>query len=284
MKVWATDNVTIRNSVIGNTRSGNSVGQDSNLIQFGGGTYSTNFSIDSVRFHHNDAPSGSAAHNECIYAINIQGFTVKNSKFESCTYYGIFFTDFRNGQPALKDVLIENNVFSQGRNTSGAAYPYVIDMHANVAPNNFKFRYNTFESWVSFGFGGTAINGFEVKGNIFGLGVVASSFVGTFACKSGVTFSYNVMPQGCGTNATVASSAAIRSGWTNPSNTWGIADDFHLRSTSPAVGAGDPANFPGVDIDGNSRPAGTVDAGAHEFGDSVSNQPNPPTGLQVSVQ
>jgi hypothetical protein len=284
MKVWATDNVTFKNSAIGNTLSGASVGEDSNLIQFSGGTYSTNFTVDNVRFHHNDTPANSAAHNECIYAINIQGFTVRNSRFESCTYYGIFFTDFLNGQPHLKNVTIENNAFSQGKNSSGASYPYAIDMHANVAPDNFKFRYNTFEAWVALSYGGASINGFEVKGNIFGLGIVADSAVGTFACKSGVAFSYNVMPQGCGTTSTVATSAAIRSGWAAPSATWGVADDFHLVATSPAVGKGDPASFPATDIIGNARAAlGIPDAGAYEYV-STSTKPNPPTNLAVTVQ
>jgi len=284
MKVWATDNVTVKNSTIGNTLSGTNVGQDSNLIQFSGATYSTNFTIDRVRFHHNDTLKPTGAHNECIYAINIQGFNVRNSTFESCTYYGIFFTDFRNGQPSLRDVTIENNVFATGQNDSGAAYPYAIDMHANVTPNNFRFRYNTFENWVAFSFGGAVSNGFEVKGNIFGLGVVSDSTIGTFACKPGVTFSYNVMPQACGTNSTTASSTAIRSGWLAPSATWGVADDLHLGSTSPAINAGSPTDCPATDLDSNARPTGTgCDAGAYKFGSTPDTRPNPPTDLQVTV-
>ena len=42
--------------------------------------------------------------------------------------------------------------------------------------------------------------------------------------------------------------------------------DLHLRSNSPAVGAGDPASFPSRDIDGQGRPAhGPPDAGADEW-------------------
>jgi Right handed beta helix region/Purple acid Phosphatase, N-terminal domain len=47
----------------------------------------------------------------------------------------------------------------------------------------------------------------------------------------------------------------------------GAADDYHLSATSPAVDAGVPLEAPGVDLEGNARPAGTAfDIGAYERG------------------
>jgi hypothetical protein len=43
--------------------------------------------------------------------------------------------------------------------------------------------------------------------------------------------------------------------------------DYHLQATSPAINAGDNANAPAVDRDGNTRPVnGVVDIGPYEFG------------------
>jgi hypothetical protein len=41
--------------------------------------------------------------------------------------------------------------------------------------------------------------------------------------------------------------------------------DYHLTSTSEAIGRGDPANHPSDDFDGQTRPAsGPIDAGADQ--------------------
>jgi len=41
--------------------------------------------------------------------------------------------------------------------------------------------------------------------------------------------------------------------------------DLHLLAGSGAIGAGDPANYPALDIDGQARPMGVApDAGADE--------------------
>jgi hypothetical protein len=45
------------------------------------------------------------------------------------------------------------------------------------------------------------------------------------------------------------------------------ADDYHLSATSPAVDAGVPLEAPGLDLEGNARPAGAAfDVGAYERG------------------
>jgi hypothetical protein len=55
--------------------------------------------------------------------------------------------------------------------------------------------------------------------------------------------------------------------------------DYHQRSGSPLIDAGDPASLaPTVDLDGLPRPVGRVDVGAYEF------QPAPAAGTDPSAQ
>lgn len=264
MQAWASDNIVIKNGDVGNTMAGANVGEESNLLQFSGQPtlYNTQWTVDHVRFHDNDSPASSGAHNECVYALHVVGLAITNSSFESCTYYGIFLTDFLNAAPGLKDVLIENNTFSTGRNTSGADFGFSIDIHDNVAPDNFKFRYNTIENAVALSYAGALTNGFEITGNIVAMGFYVR-FDGAFGCKSGPTFTNNVTPNTCGTNTTTATEAAIRAMWTAPSSTWGVADNFHLTSTAAALGAGGSSGFPTLDKDGVAR-VSPADAGAYE--------------------
>jgi hypothetical protein len=74
----------------------------------------------------------------------------------------------------------------------------------------------------------------------------------------GITFSHNVF-QGvaCGpTDQNVADLGFVDA----------AAFDLRLLTTSPAIDAGDPANFPATDIFGTPRPLGLgPDAGAHEL-------------------
>jgi len=62
------------------------------------------------------------------------------------------------------------------------------------------------------------------------------------------------------------------------------APDFHLATTSPAIGAGTSALTTARDLDGKPRPV-PPSIGAYEFASGVSvNRPPPPTNLSVVVQ
>jgi hypothetical protein len=88
--------------------------------------------------------------------------------------------------------------------------------------------------------------------------------VGSWDCKSGITYRYNVgrACSGLDKGVSPASSSASQTaafGWVNPA-----AYDFRLTASSAAINAGDPADAPATDHDGNAR-NGAPDAGAHEF-------------------
>jgi hypothetical protein len=58
------------------------------------------------------------------------------------------------------------------------------------------------------------------------------------------------------------------------------ADDYHLSAASPAVDAGVPLEAPGIDLEGNARPAGAAfDIGAYER----SATPPPPDGTPPQI-
>ena len=78
------DNVTFRDAAIGN------VSDEKGAVVSG-----SHFTFDNVVFH--DAvmtPAGEASgvHMECVYAIVVPGFTVRNSIFRDCSVMDLFFT------------------------------------------------------------------------------------------------------------------------------------------------------------------------------------------------
>ena len=63
------------------------------------------------------------------------------------------------------------------------------------------------------------------------------------------------------------------------------SNDYHLSSTSPAIGAGTSTDAPATDLDGNSRPSGTgYDIGAYEYqsGTIAPAVPATPTNLTAT--
>ena len=77
---------------------------------------------------------------------------------------------------------------------------------------------------------------------------------------------YNSSLGGIGTDGqsiTVKANAMTAADFLDPVTTDGTMD-LHLKAGASAIGAGDPADFPGRDWDGQSRPQGAPDAGADE--------------------
>jgi hypothetical protein len=243
------DNVTFKNAAIGNVTN-----------EKGALVSGSNFTFDNVVFH--DAVSGaSGVHMECVYALSVDGFTVRNSTFRDCAVMDLFFTygDWWSPlPPAYGRITIENNVFAHPEENHNAGWHYYGLYVGNNGPNGHRVldgwvvRNNTFETAVELPDSGSG--GSRWIGNI-----------GSWDCASGVTFRYNVGKKCAETDKAVSPAASTKSttgavGWVNPA-----AGDFRLTAGSPAIDAGDPSDAPALDRDGYQRDA-RPDAGAHEFG------------------
>ena len=206
----------------------------------------TNILIDGTSFHGARMTDGHT-HVDCLHVWGINGLTIRNSRFYDCEHFDILFTrDSVVGTPT--NILIENNFFDCCR--SGYFSVYLGDGDGEVW-TNVTVRNNS--SNKAMGIGPNNSTG----PNVVFANNIAPSFDG--CGRSGVSADYNVWYAGskCGTHDKVAAS-----GFANPG-----ALDFHLTAGAAAIDSGNPANFPALDIDGQSRPIGSApDAGADERG------------------
>ncbi|MEW6583757.1 MAG: hypothetical protein AB1416_13455, partial [Actinomycetota bacterium] len=164
--------------------------------------------LDGVRFH--DYTRSPGAHVECLQAWSIDGFVLRNSRFERCAVFGLFVANLFHG--VTRDALIENNVFDeviQGPNGGGQS--------VRIAARDTVFRYNS------------------VLGTVFvdpeysrGVSMVAN--VGALTgnlCQPGVRYDYNVWRAvRCGRTDWRAASGFVRPRVGAP--------DLHLRPGSAA--------------------------------------------------
>lgn len=261
--------LTLKNSRVGNTMAGPGSSDTAKSVMFCGGTstcQAENVLFEGNTFYDADAPTGSAAHLECIFATGIQGFTVRKNRFQDCTYFDIFITVILiNNQPQPKDYIIEDNLFGRTLTVAGTEGGFAINVHNDVQPNNFQFIRNTIEGALSTASGGGAIQsgGWTIAGNIISEGVWLSDS-GAMDCRPGITFSYNVMPNTCGSNTTTSSTATIKSGWLSQKGPYAGEDDFHLKSTASAINKGRPSDANTLDFAGVTR-GNPPDAGAYEY-------------------
>ena len=214
-------------------------------VQIGSSPSSQNITFDGVDFHDAIATDPNA-HLECVWAGDVQGFTVRNSLFRNCAYFGLFITHLYGTEP--KDVLIENNVFERTFQANGQKAPYammVADWLSKM--ENFTFRNNTFETEVAL-LPDVAQN-VRMVGNI---GIAST-------CHDDVQYSHNVWTTSqCG--ATDRKVPRAMSQFVDRAN-----HNWRLIAGAAAIDAADPADAPVTDRDGLGR-AGRPDAGAHEFG------------------
>ncbi len=243
------DNVTFKNGRIGNVSD-----------QKGALVSGTNFTFDNVSFH--DAVMTTPdTHMECVFAIGVPGFVVRNSTFHNCAVMDLFFV-YGNWwtplPPAYGNVTIENNVFEHVLNSGGSwnYYPLYIGQTGNATLDGWVVRYNTFEQNASVTTSHNQAVNSRWVGNL-----------GGWDCIPGMVYSHNV-GRTCGpTDKAVAPNQNTRTtiaplGWVNPAGA-----DFHLKAGSPAIDAGDPKDAPNHDRDCRPRDA-RPDAGAYEFGTS----------------
>ena len=99
-----------------------------------------NLTIDNVMFHDAVLKTDGDVHMECLYAIGVPGFTIRNSTFRDCAIMDAFFTYgswWSPQPPAYGNVTIENNVFAHPErddNTAGTTTASTSPGSARTAP------------------------------------------------------------------------------------------------------------------------------------------------------
>ncbi len=219
---------------------------------------------------HDVVATNEGIHNECVYSVGPH-LTVKRSHFWNCATMDLFITRgdyWTPPQAPYGGVTIENNVFEHPRMEDGHGWHYYGLLFGGqlnfdgALLDDLKVRYNTFETAVSLNSTFRAGGNSEWIGNVGGgwdciPGMVYRFNVGEKCSATDVRVSraYSCGPPGCATVRTATQ------GWVNPAR-----HNFHLKRGAPAIGRGNPNDFPLVDLDGRRRPMGAhPDAGAFEY-------------------
>ena len=241
------------------TWNGGSIGPrvDKQIAFIGGNPASYRTTYDGVLFH--DATRTSAnVHTECLFAMGVQGLTVRNSRFRNCAVFNAYVGKI-GSDPNPRDVLFENNVMEKSRDVDGSAGYYAM-IFDKAAFDNITLRNNTIAQGVLFG-DGASFSNTRMVGNVIESGV----------CHSAVSYARNIFTdRRCGGTDRVVSGAFGQ--FVNAA-----AGDFHLKPGAAAIDAADPAEAPATDADGYARSVGSApDAGAYEFGAGPSRGPTAP--------
>lgn len=228
-------NVTWRNVEIKNA-------VDFNSLLFTDGAV-RNFVIENSRFHgiYNDPKEPEDIHSQCIYLSGAQNVTIRDSRFWACNTADLFVTG------GSRHVTLANNVFEAS--LLDGLPPGPIDLHPQPAVVfrdgdplvDMRMINNSIESTVRLPVdGGSA----TLIGNVWRDAPL---------WHGDVVHEFNVQ-------------ATART-WVDPRRGFSTRPgDFRLQAGSNAIGAGDPARHPSMDINGRARKAGRPDAGAYEFG------------------
>jgi chitodextrinase len=202
----------------------------------------TGILIDGVYLHDATNSPNSGAHTECIQVAEVDGLTIRNSKFHNCEHHFAFISPWWGG--AEKNVVLENNF---GSKVISGFYGFRVAA-GNESCGAISFRYNSTDS-PSVIECGTVTGTVKLVGN--------AGPYNSASCDVRYLFSHNVWV-GAACNSSDKNVASI--GYADANN-----GDLHLLSTSPAIDRGDTADYLPKDIDGQSRPMGSApDAGADE--------------------
>jgi hypothetical protein len=232
-----------RITIIGGSYGGGALNQTPVKVQ--GSPAPTDVTFDGVVFH-DAVRTQEGVHLECLYAADVQRFTVRNSAFRNCAVMDLFLTKLSGVDP--KDVTVENSFFdrtgSHGGDVSKGYYSLMIG-GAISSVTGLVLRNNSFNQPFTFD---PPTPGARIVANVGDL----------TDCPRAASYSHNVWTSTkCGPTDRQAPT-----GFADPANY-----DLHLKPGSAAIDAGDPGDAPATDIDGGGRPAGGApDAGADEFG------------------
>ncbi len=243
--------VAITGGQIGPNNSCNTGWEDGLQIWDNGSASASYVTVDGVTFHdvsdNGNECSGYAntgVHDDCIQLLGASNVTIENSHFYNCATSDVIGRPYST---PLSNITIQNNMMGPVV-TPGASIN--IGNTADVC-TNVVIQYNTvFGTYPSAVCGGSGSSGNFVLGNIFPGYYPAAGFTSAY------NISEDTAPLGTGSKKCTPAFAVLAS----------LVADYHLLARDTcAIGAGDPANYPPTDIDGQARPqGGTVDAGADE--------------------
>jgi hypothetical protein len=187
--------------------------------------------IEGNRIHDYDR-SNVDQHMECLYFVGTVNLTMRGNIVGPCDIIAIHAKEY----PPFNNNTLENNIFLPGANN----IEYRYGPCSNLVVRNNVIADGLLDDGCSS----------TVTGNIFLSG-------GTSPCSG---WSYNIfIGSVCGANSFASTLSALFVD--------GAHQDYHLRSGSPAIDAGNPSNYPTRDIAGTARPLGPrPDAGAYEAG------------------
>jgi hypothetical protein len=204
------------------------------------------------------------SHPDCLQLDEVDGLTIRNSRFLRCAQVFIGYY----GDGVLNNLLVENTVLAKVGTDS--YYGTVIEDYGKPgACSNVVFRNNTHDEsggnnpLSAQGFGFLRIfckgSGVRVVGNILHTSPRAGS-----CGLNGAVWSHNVYERP-DLNGFLCGAANLLA----PGNDAGFVDragnDYHLTASSPALDRGSPGDYAATDFDGQLRFWGAApDAGADE--------------------
>jgi hypothetical protein len=181
-------------------------------------------------------------HMECLHVMAADQVTIRNSRFDDCSIFGISFNQHGDSGP-MRSILVENNWF--GDVLDGGSYA----MHfSSGEPCEATVRFNT-----------SVDGGLSQECPEYGAGVNIHSNIlprsPSTGAVNGYSWNYNVYQSGkqLGSNDLVAAVPFVDLG----------GFDLHLPAGSPALARGNPSAYPSTDIDRQNR-TGAPDAGADQ--------------------
>jgi len=209
-----------------------------------------NVRFENIWFHDINTTSRTA-HVDCLQVENGTNMQIVGNRFTGCGSVGLrmsFGVETEDGPPT--NVLIENNAFGDCADIPVSQCYYSAQLGVG---RNITVRNNSSTMSIQ----GSNPSGYNGGPDGINVRYVGNAVNGTFEPCDKAYYSHNVVT---GSPCSSADRRVSSIGFLS-------ATDLRLRSSSPAINAGDPRDFPARDALGLSRPRGAApDAGAYESG------------------
>lgn len=209
-----------------------------------------NIRFEGIYFHDINT-TNRTAHVDCLQVENGTNMQIVGNRFERCGSVGLrmsFGVETEEGPPT--NVLIENNAFGDCADIPVSQCYYSAQLGVG---RNITVRNNSSTMSIQ----GSNQSGFNGGPDGINVRYVGNAVNGAFEPCDKAYYSHNIVTKStCSSADRRVSSIGFLS-----------STDMRLRSSSPAINAGDPRDFPARDLLGVARPRGSApDAGAYESG------------------